>query len=145
MKQIVFSLRLARSKILLLYFIIIHSIMLLMLLALFGFSSGALLSLIVIASFIMNCQQILWLKGNRACICVERDAKGRWDLIINNGDRVTDLTLKNSVVTTHFILLRFSSRINKKTHSITVMKDAADPALCRQLRVYCLDPKTFQQ
>ena len=146
MNKIVFSLPLTRSRQLFIYLIVIHTVMLITVFAVVDFLPGLLLAVAIIISFIMSCRRYNWLAGKGdACIKIERDATGLWGFIFDDGEVQLDLVLQNSVVTSQFVLLNFERRRWWKSCSITIMSDAVECELFRQLRVYCRDPNTFQQ
>lgn len=146
MTRTVFSIAIGRSRTLLAYFIIIHTIALVMLLSLWGLSVslGTLLSVLILAvSLVYYCQQYQWLASKKAIFRVERDTYNEWTLHHQDNTQTAHLTLKSSVVTQPFIMLNFIGQSMWKSYSITIMSDAVDGESLRQLRVYCRDPKTF--
>ena len=137
MKQIVFSLACTRSNHLLIYFMVIHCLMLVTIFTVFGLSLGSLWSIVIIVSFIIHCKQYQWIESKKACIKLERDATEKWAFTFKNGEIESELVLKNSVVNNYFVVLNFHRTTWWKPNSITIMNDAVDSGLFRQLRIYC--------
>lgn len=141
MTRIVFSLPILPSKILLLYLMIIHSVMLVTLLNLFAISWWSFTAILVIAiSF------IYFYKQSQQLIKIERDAGDGWHGHYRDGSSRSLLGLSSSVVIPQLVILYFSGRrFWQRSYAITILADAVDAELFRQLRLYCRDPKTFQQ
>jgi len=134
-----------RSKRLLVYLLAIHVTMLATALSLLGSPIWSALTIVfMVCSFIYYCKKNQWLKSNKAIIRIERDIDGKWHLFYQATTHSKPLTLSHCVVTQQCIILYFNrSRFYKET--ITIMSDSVDAERLRQLRVYCRDPKTFQQ
>jgi len=145
MTRIVFSMVIGRSKRLLVYLLAIHVTMLATAISLLGTSIwSALILVLMVCSFIYYCKKNQWLKSNKAIRRIERDSDGKWRLFYQATTHAKPLTLSNCVVTQQCIILYFNrNRFCKET--ITIMSDSVDVECLRQLRVYCRDPKTFQQ
>lgn len=141
MTRIVFSLPILPSKILLLYLMIIHSVMLVTLLSLFSVSWWSFTTTLVIAvSFIYFYRQ------SRLIVKIEQDADDGWHCHYRDGSSRSQLTLSSSVVIPQLVILYFNGRkFWQQAYAVTIVADAVDAELFRQLRLYCRDPKTFQQ
>jgi len=141
-----FSIELGRSKWLLSYLIIIHSLMLGTMMTLLA---DMWLSLIAVAtisiSFIYYCKQYQWLKKGRAITKIERNAKQQWTLFYSDNSSQGHLALNHCVATSKLVILYFSGASSRRIKSVTILEDAVDADLFRALRVYCRDPKTFLQ
>jgi len=134
-----------RSKRLLVYLIAIHITMLATALSLLGASVWSFITMmIMVYSLIYYCKKNQWLKSNKAMIRIERDIDDKWRLFYQATTQSKPLTLSNCVVTQQFIILYFNRRGFCK-ETVTVMSDSVNAEYLRQLRVYCRDPKTFQQ
>ena len=145
MTRIVFSMAVGRSKRLLVYLIAIHITMLATALSLLGASVWSFITMmIMVYSLIYYCKKNQWLKSNKAMIRIERDIDDKWRLFYQATTHSKPLTLSNCVVTQQFIILYFNRRGFCK-ETVTVMSDSVNAEYLRQLRVYCRDPKTFQQ
>jgi len=145
MTRIVFSLVIGRSKRLLVYLLAVHVTMLVTAVSLLGSSIWSALTIVlIVCSFIYYCKKNQWLKSNKSIIRVERDSDGKWRLFYPATTHSKPLTLSDCVVTQQCIILYFNrNKFSKET--ITIMSDSVDAECLRQLRVYCRDPKTFQQ
>ena len=145
MTRIVFSLTIGHSRYLLWYLFLLHSLMLATVFSLLGLSYGTIfLALILVVSFICYCQQYQWLKSNRSVRKLQRDAEDKWYLVFQGGEMSSPLQLKNCVVTPFVVILSFHTNYFWQSKTITLLFDAVDAELFRQLRVYCRNPKTFQ-
>jgi len=146
MTRNVFNMTISRSKQLLTYLVIIHTVTLITLLSLLGLTIWAVIfCLFMMLSFIHYCRQYQWLKCQSSVINIARDTDENWTLCHHSGAQETQLSLKSCVVTQQFIILNFQSTSAWKTRSLTIMGDSVDSDLFRQLRIYCRMPKTFQQ
>jgi len=99
----------------------------------------------MIGSFLYYCWQQQWLGRDNRMTTLERDADNNWTIHSHHGDTVATLKLKNCVESSFLIILVFRSTLSWRTYSLTVMADAVDAELYRKLRLFCRDPKTFQQ
>lgn len=111
--------------------------MLVTILSVFGLSLGSLWSIVIMVSFIIHCKQYQWIESKKACIKLERDTTGKWAFTFKNGEIESELTLKNSVANNYFVVLNFNRITWWRPKSITIMNDAVDSELFRQLRIYC--------
>lgn len=100
---------------------------------------------IISTSFIYYCGRYQWLKNGRAITKIERNAKQQWTLFYSDNTSQGKQVLKHCVVTSKLIILYFSKSSHWRDTSITILEDAVDVELFRQLRVYLRDPKTFLQ
>jgi len=146
MTRIVFSIAIGRSNKLLCYLVLAHSVMLATLVSLLAMSGWSLLAFVLLSiSFIYYCRQTQWLMNARMRVRLERDSDKKWYLTTHHGELSQPLQLKSCVVLASIVLLRFSKQGDNKERSIVLVDDAVDAHLFRQLRVYCLNPATFQQ
>ena len=100
---------------------------------------------IVSISFIYYCGRYQWLKSDRAIAKLERNSKQRWTVVYSDNTSQKNMVLKHCVVTSKLIILYFSRSSYWKDKSVTILEDAVDTELFRQLRVYLRDPKAFPQ
>jgi hypothetical protein len=136
----------ARSKKLLAYLILIHSLLLVTLLSLLGTSWWSLFStVLLIASFIYYARQHQWLKAKRSLVSVKCNDDKCWLLSYSDESQKSGLNLASSFVTPQLVMLYFKGRYFWQRRSVTVMPDAVDAELFWQLRVYLRTSKTFQQ
>ncbi len=146
MPLIIFSLNISRSNRLLVYLALTHTLMLVTLISLLALSWWSLVVTILVGmSFIHYCQRQQWLKSTKSIIKIERMANKQWSLLFWDNSQSSGLILTKSFVTSQLVILYFKGPTWWSTHSVTIMTDAVDAELLRQLRVYCRDPKTFQQ
>lgn len=144
MTRIVFSLAIDRSKIILMYLIAVHSMMMLTLLSLLELSVVTPLTMIILlASFIYYCRQHQWLESDAALIGLERDAKQQWYLESKNGNRTQALQLRSCFATPSLLILNFKGDSIWTYKTVTLFVDALEAEKFRKLRVYCRHPKTF--
>ena len=136
----------ARSRTLLLYLIFVHSLMLGILLSLLGLSLWSLVAMVIfIVSFIYCAKQHQWLKAKRSLVSVEHLADGQWTLHYLDAMPKTGLILASSFVTPQLVMLYFKGDRFWQRDAVTIVADAVDAELFRQLRVHLKAPKTFQQ
>ena len=141
-----FSMVIDRSNSLLCYLILIHGLTLTVVLALLANIWLSFIAVILIStSFIYYCQSYQWLKSNRSIVKVGRDTRGRWTLFYADNTLQQKLNLTHCVVTSKGVMLYFSGTVFWNAPSITILADAIDAELFRQLRVYLRAPKTFLQ
>ncbi|NOQ81430.1 MAG: hypothetical protein GQ548_02730 [Methylophaga sp.] len=146
MTRIVFSMELTRSRKLLGYLIVTHILMLVTSLSLQIISVWIVLVVsLILLSFVYYCQKYQWLNSSRAIIRLDRDSDERWHLFYSNNSQRTKLILTNSVVTPYLAILTFQDVKAWKATTVTILNDAVEASMFRQLRVYCRDPKTFQK
>ena len=146
MTRTVFSMLIGRSNYLLTYLIITHAVMLAVVLCVLGLSVWAItISLMVIVSFIHYCRLYQWSNSERNIINLDRNKGNKWTMFHYNGEQLSELVLTDSVVTQYFILLNFRVPARWRRSAVIIMNDAVDEEQFRQLRVYCREPKTFQQ
>lgn len=144
MTRIVFSIAIGRSKLLLLYFILIHAVMVITVFSLLGVSSWSMMTLMLLLfSFAYHCFRHQWLKSGQAIIGLERGEKNQWRCVFQDGKRSQFLQLKSCFVSSALVMLTFRSQQLGRRKTVTLLADATDPELLRQLRVYCRHPKTF--
>lgn len=137
---------LKQSKYILIYLILVHATMLATVVSLLNSIGLSLLAIAgVLASFIFYCQRYQWIKSDNSITKVEYDDKNRWQIYYYGGSVKQKLALKHCVVTSQLILLTFSADLFWRARSVTIMADAVDADLFRQLRVRLRDIKTFQQ
>jgi len=140
MKNIV----IARSRKLLAYLIFIHSVMLATLLSLLALSWWSLLAtIIVLVSFIYYAQQHQWWKTKRSVIGVGYDVDKAWSLHYSDGSKKSRLNLTSSFVTPQLVMLYFNRHYFWQGEVVTIVDDAVDAELFRQLRVHLRSPSTF--
>lgn len=136
----------ARSRKLLRYLLILHSLVWVTLLSLLGLSWWSLLvTLLVMLSFVYYAQQHQWLKAKKSVITIEYDVDKGWSLYFADGSVATDRKLTSSFVTPLLVMLYFDSRFFWQCNVITIVDDAVDAELFRQLRVYLRAPRTYQE
>lgn len=140
------SMVIVRSRKLLAYLIITHSVLLVTLLSLLAVSWWSLLaSAVVLASFIYYAQQHQWLKGAKSVGSIDYHADNGWSLHYSDQSKKFGLSLNSSFVTPQLVILYFNRSYFWQRDVITIMDDAVDATLFRQLRVYLRTPKTFQK
>jgi hypothetical protein len=136
----------ARSRKLLVYLIIIHSVMLVTLLSLLAVSWWTLFaSAILLTSFIYYARQHQWLKAKKSVVSIDYHADKAWSLYYSDASTKSGLSLMSSFVTPQLVILYFDHRYFWQRDVLTIMDDAVDAKRFRQLRVYLKSPKTFQQ
>lgn len=141
-----FSMVIARSNSLLCYLILIHGLTLVMVVVLLANTWLSFIAVTLIStSFIYYCQCYQWLESDRSIVKVGRDTRGRWTLFYADNTLQEKLNLTHCVVTSKAVILYFSAASFWGAPSITILADASDSELFRQLRVYLRDPKTFLQ
>ena len=146
MTRIVFKIEIARSLRLLIYFFVLHGLMLVTMLSLLGTCWWSVLVFIIIMlSGVYYCRQHQWLNSQKSLDKIERDASGKWILSYQDGKQHLELTLTSSFVTPYVVILYFNKSHFWQRYAVTIISDAVDKELFRQLRVYLRDPKTFQQ
>jgi membrane-bound toxin of toxin-antitoxin system len=146
MTRIVFKIEIVRSQSLLTYFIVLHCLMLVTMLSLLRISWWSLLVFIMIMlSGVYYCHQNQWFKSCKALNKIERDASDKWVMSYQDGKQHSELMLTRSFVTPHLVILYFNKSRIWQRYAVTIVFDAVDKELFRQLRVYLLDPKTFHQ
>jgi|AZIC01.1.fsa_nt_gi toxin CptA len=144
MTTIVFNIAIGRSKLLLLYLVLVHGVMIMTLFSLLGVNYMSMMILMVLLfSFVYYCYQHQWLKSEQAIIGLERDEKLQWMCVFKSGKRSQFLQLKSCFVSSALVMLTFRSQQAGRGKTVTLLADATDPELLRQLRVYCRNPKTF--
>lgn len=144
MTRIVFKMEIARSLRILVYLSILHILMLVTMLSLLGVSWWSLLVFIMIMlSGLYYGQQYQWLNNQKALDTIERDASEKWYLSYQNGKQSSGLTLVSSFVTPQFVIMYFDNSAVWQRRTVTIVHDAVDKELFRQLRVYLRDSKTF--
>tara|TARA_R110002050_G_scaffold9504_2_gene33480 strand:+ start:53494 stop:53994 length:501 start_codon:yes stop_codon:yes gene_type:complete len=142
MKNIVIT----RSKKLLAYLIAIHCLMFVTIFSLLAFTCWSLLAaIILIISFIYYAQQYQWLRAKKSLVSVAHNAGKGWSLNYSDQSHKTGLSLESSLVTPQLIILYFNRCYFWHSDVVTLIDDAVDVELFRQLRVYLRTPKTFQQ
>jgi hypothetical protein len=133
----------ARSRKLLMYLIIIHSVTLLSLLVLSWWTLFDLA--ILLTSFIYYAQRHQWLRAHKSVVSIDYHADKAWSLCYSDASTKSGLSLMSSFVTPQLVILYFNRRYFWQRDAITIMDDAVDAELFRQLRVYLRSPKTFQK
>lgn len=135
-----------RSRKLLIYLIFSHSLMLVTLLSLLGASWLSLFPMVMLmASFIYYARQYQWLKAKKSVVSIDYQASNCWSLYYSDGSEKLGLSLTSSFVTPQLVILYFNHGYFWQRDAITLIDDAVDADLFRQLRVYLRSPKTFQQ
>ena len=146
MTRIVFKMKIARSLSLLIYFVVLHVLMLVTMLSLLGVSWWSVLIFIMIMlSGIYYCRQYQWLNSHQALNQIERDARDKWSLCFQDGKQHSALTLTRSFITPHVVIMYFNKSHFWQRYAVTIVADAVEGEVFRQLRVYLRDPKTFQK
>ena len=146
MIRIVFSLDIARSNHLLSYLVILHGMMLITMVSLStGFWWSIVACVLIGLSLRHYCQRHQWLQSTQSTVKIERMASGQWSLRYRDNRQSLGLTLVKSFVSPQIVILYFKGSKWWAHSSVTIVADAVDAELFRQLRVYCRDPKTFQQ
>ncbi len=136
----------ARSKKLLVYLIFIHCVMFVTLLSLLVVTWCLLIATtVLIVNFIFYAQKFQWLKAKKSLVNVEYNDHIGWLLTYSDESQKTGLSLKGSFVTPQLVILYFNRRHFWQSDVATIVDDAVDAELFRQLRVYLRSPKTFQQ
>lgn len=140
------NMMITRSRKLLVYLIFIHSLMLVTLLSLLTITWWSLFAtIILLTSFIYYAQRYQWLKAKRSLIGVEYHEDNGWSLHYSDESTKYGLNLVSSFVTPQLVMLYFNHRFFWQGDVVTIIDDAVDAELFRQLRVYLRSPKTFQQ
>ncbi|HDY84922.1 hypothetical protein LCGC14_1039380 [marine sediment metagenome] len=140
------KLMITRSRKLLIYLIVVHSVMLTTLLSLLAISwCWGLASILVLVSLIYYLRQHQWLKSKRSLMSIDYDVDKGWLLNYSDGWQKSGLKLMGCFVTPHLVMLYFNRRYFWQSDVVTIINDAVDAELFRQLRVYLKSPKTFQQ
>ena len=135
MTQDVFTMTISRSNHLLIYFILVHSMMLLTLVTVFRTLSAIIISCVIITlSFLYYCQQHQWLRGSKAIVSIGRDEHDKWSLHYQSGIQIKLLRLKSSVVISQCVMLNFQDENGNNRPSITIMADSVDEETFRRLR-----------
>mgnify|MGYP006981143692 CR=1 FL=1 len=130
----------------LVYLVFIHSLMLITLFSLLEQSWSLVATVLFIGtSFIYYCRQQLWVDNASAIIRLERDSEQRWYLLSKGEQEMPPLKLVNCVVIPSLVMLTFHDESFWRNKTVTLVNDAVDDELFRQLRVYCRNPKTFQE
>jgi hypothetical protein len=139
-----FSIVIGRSKWLLAYLVIIHNLILVTMVTLLPNIGSSFMAVALIStSFIYYCGRYQWLKSYRAIIKLERNSKKKWTVFHSDNTSQKNLVLKHCVVTPKLIILYYSGSSRWRGKSITILEDAVNAELFRQLRVYLRAPKTF--
>lgn len=146
MTRIVFKIDIARSTWMLSYLSVLHILILATTLSVFTVSWWSLLfSVCLVLSFIHYCRQYQWLSSQHSIVKLERDAESLWYLFFTDNKQISKLTLSGSVVTPQIVILYLKGPSRWQQYTITILADAADSNLFRQLRIYLKHPKTFQK
>lgn len=146
MTRIVFKMEITRSRMLLTYLLIIHSLMLVTMMSLLVASWWSVpVFIIIVLSAVYYCRQYQWLNRQKALNKIERDASDKWILSYQNGKQHSELTLSSSYVTPQLVIMYFNNSHFWQRYAVTIVFDAVDKQLFRKLRVYLRDPKTFQK
>jgi len=136
----------ARSRKLLTYLIIIHSVMLVTLLSLLIVSWWSLFaSAVVLTSFIYYAKKHQWLRAKKSVISIDFHIDKGWSLYYSDASAKSELSLISSYVTPQLVILYFNHRYFWQRDVVTIMDDAVDAQSFRQLRVSLRAPKTFQK
>lgn len=140
------SMVITRSRKLLVYLIIIHGVMLVTILSLVVVSWWSLFaSAILLTSFIYYAKQHQWLKAKKSVVSIDYHVDKGWSLHYTDMSAKSGLSLMSSFVTPQLVILYFNRHYFWQRDVITIMDDAVDAELFRQLRVYLRSPKTFQK
>jgi hypothetical protein len=140
-----FRIEIGRSCWLLVYLISIHGLMLAMLINLLSYFWLSFAVFLLTASLSYYCRRYQWLDSSYACTQLGYDNKGQWILRYSDSSLQDKLSLKHCVVTSRFVIVYFAGTSQWREKSITIVVDAVDIELFRQLRVYLRSPKTFQR
>jgi hypothetical protein len=128
------SMVIGRSRKLLVYLIIIHSVMLVTLLSLLVISWWSLfVSALLLTSFIYYAQQHQWLQLRKSVVSINYHADKGWSLHYSDESAMSGLSLMNSFVTPQLVILDFKHRYLWQCDVVTIMDDAVDTQLFRQL------------
>jgi len=128
------------------YLLLIHGLMLVMVVNLpLSAAWSVLVVLLILASCVYYCRQYQWLNGSSAIIKIERDNNDQWILYDRAGKQYSTQSLNSSFVISKVVILHFNSSSLWQNKSVLIVDDSVDQTLFRQLRVYCRNPKTFQQ
>lgn len=141
-----FSLTISRSTRLLIYLLFAHGLMLITMLNLLqGYWWLLSVSLAIIVSFIHCYQKYQLLSGDKFMTKIERDTNDDCSVFYGDDSKNSALKLSSSVVTPNLVILYFKGAHFWQSTTAFLVADAVDPDLFRELRVYCRDPKIFQQ
>lgn len=133
-----FCLIISRSKTLLIYFIVIHSLVLITLLSLLDKNIWKLLIILAVTlSFIHYCRRYQWLPYAKSIIRVERNIDKQWSCHQRDNYSNDNLKLVNSFVIPELVILNLQHSNRWKKKSILIMEDTVDADLFRQLRIDC--------
>jgi hypothetical protein len=140
MTRIVFSIDIAPSKIITIYLMIIHSLMLVTLISLFPTPWWVLFIFIfMVLNFIYFDRQ------TQAFIKLERDVDDVWSCYYQNNKSYQGLKLTSSIVVSSLVILYFKGHHYWQRYRVIIVRDSVDAKLFRQLRMHCRDSKTFQK
>ena len=141
---IVFCMEIGRSKWLLGYLIVIHAVMMLTIFSLpIGIGWLVLGAGALVLSFVCISRRHQWLRSSPVNTQISRDESGLWQLDAANGNKPSALTIDASFVTANVVIIYMKNDSHWRRLSITILADAVDKELFRQLRVYLRDPKVF--
>ena len=145
MKQgIVFRMQIGRSRWLLAYLVLMHSVMLITFFSLQITLIWCVLgSAMLILSFIVSCCKYQWLRNAEAINQIERAENGLWQLVYSSGKKQPALKLESGFVTNKVVIIYLKNRSRYCHFSIVILSDAVDEEMFRQLRVYLRDPNVF--
>ena len=139
--------RLGSSVPLLTYLCLLHGVMVITVLAMpIGWLVRVTLFILCLASLWFYYHQYTLQTSRYKLVKVERDNTGLWHLSYGDGAQHLSLNLKRCIVISSLVILYFEGQqFWQCSASAWITGDSADEELFRQLRVYCRDPKTFQQ
>ena len=137
---------LGRSRKLLAYLLLVHSAMIIIIPSLLGVSWWSLIiTLIVMVDFAYYAQQHQWLKARKSVVSIDYHVNNDWSLRYLDRTEKLDLKLTSSFVTPHLVILYFNQSYVWQRKVITILDDAVDERVFREVCVYLRSPNTFQQ
>lgn len=139
--------RLRPSVSLLTYLCLLHGVMALTVVAMpIHWLARATLFILCIVSLWFYYSHYTLQTSRYKLVQAERDNTGLWHLAYADGEQHLSLELKRCIVISPLVILYFEGQqFWQRPASVWITADSADDELFRQLRVYCRDPKTFQQ
>ena len=103
------------------------------------------LCLLVLFSFCFYYRSHYLATGRYNARMLMRLSDETWTVDYGDGRQVADLVFQQSVVIPQLAILYFKTPSFWQSHSLVITADQVESECFRQLRVYCRDPKTFQQ
>lgn len=141
-----FSLHIGRSKTLLAYLILLHSLLLITWLNLAVPISLNIAGVCLISiSFVYYCHRFQWFTYAKAITRIERNKDERWVLFLADGKRFSRQTLQSSYVISHLLIMNFVGMKWWQRQNVVLCVDAVDRELFRQLRIFARNAKSYPQ